>query len=87
MRAQRKLIGKTYGLLKVVEYAGKTTFSNSVWNCVCKCGREKKEVLYQGLEYGKVRSCGQCDLKVPPYKPKERKYRMVKRRSKSNDAK
>lgn len=80
MRAQINLKGNTYGLLTVVKYAGLNNFGNSLWDCVCKCGNAKKEVLYQTLEYGKARSCGQCTLELPPFVKKTRKYRKRRKR-------
>lgn len=87
MRAQINLVGNKYGLLTVVSYEGLNSFGNSLWNCICDCGRKKSEVLYQGLEYGKRRSCGKCNLEVPPYEPKVRKYRKRRRKRKGEELK
>ena len=46
------LIGKQFGDLKVLKYAG-----NKKWLCRCSCGKEK-EILGSKLRSGQVTSCG-----------------------------
>jgi len=50
-------IGNTYGLLTVIEEAGKDEHGCYLWKCKCTCG---KEVVYSGakLRSGKAKSCG-----------------------------
>ena len=51
------LTGRTFGRLTVLRKTGKNTHGNSTWLCRCVCGTEK-ELLYQHLTTGGVRSCG-----------------------------
>ena len=60
-RAQ--LVGETFGLLKVLSYAGNNKHSQSLWKCRCACGRIKI-VSINALRGGMTRSCG-C-LRNPP---------------------
>lgn len=50
------LMGKTFGILKVIGRA-KGTCSGAAWVCRCRCGRLKE---YKGtqLKGGKAQSCG-----------------------------
>lgn len=33
------LTGQKFGKLKVLEYAGRNERGNSVWLCICNCGK------------------------------------------------
>lgn len=55
----QKLIGKTFGRLRVLEYTG-----NSKYQCQCLCGSTKIVRKYD-LENGKTASCG-CARMIPP---------------------
>lgn len=50
-------IGKTYGRLKVVRFAGRNVHGNLTWDCVCTCGI-KKTVMGSNLLGGTCPSCG-----------------------------
>ena len=49
---RENLIGKRFGQLTVLSYAG-----NSKWNCMCECGR-KSVVRTGALNFGLAHSCG-----------------------------
>lgn len=51
------LIGKIFGRLRVIGYAGKNKRRQTLWNCVCNCG-EKPIVLSYSLRSGRTVSCG-----------------------------
>lgn len=50
-------IGKQYGKLKIIEYAGKSKNNNHKFLCRCDCGRIT-EVLLCNILNGKTKSCG-----------------------------
>lgn len=53
------LTGKKFGKLTVVSRAGNSKTGKAMWNCVCDCGKQKKNpVSGYDLKSGKVRSCG-----------------------------
>lgn len=68
---RKPLTGKTFGLLKVLSYAGKNKSGNSMWLCECECGT-KVTVAYQHLTAGRTKSCGHM-LGRWPRKPREKK--------------
>jgi hypothetical protein len=37
----KNLEGQTFGRLTVISYAGKSTSSRQMWNCLCSCGCKK----------------------------------------------
>lgn len=53
------LVGKIYGRLKVIAFAGMDKRSNSLWKCICSC-KDKTEVTVVGfdLNNGHTQSCG-----------------------------
>jgi len=54
------LVGKKYGMLEVVEYAGVDPYHNTLWKCRCGCGGER---IVKGAELknNSVTSCGCVD--------------------------
>lgn len=52
-----KLIGNTFGRLKVVDYDGLNKHKHTLWRCKCGCGNE---VIVEGagLTIGHTQSCG-----------------------------
>lgn len=56
-KVKSDIIGKTFGRLTVVAYAGKASSKHSLWRCVCSCGNETI-VLRGSLTSGGTRSCG-----------------------------
>lgn len=57
MMPVRDIAGQRFGRLLVIERAGKTTFGEATWRCVCDCGQER--VVPGGdLRRGKRQSCG-----------------------------
>ena len=52
-----QLVGKRFGSLVVMEYAGQDNRSRTTWKCKCDCGRE---VIVVGsyINRGRQRSCG-----------------------------
>lgn len=51
------IIGRQFGRLIAVEYAGKNEFARSQWLCKCECGGEKV-VYLRSLLSGDTKSCG-----------------------------
>lgn len=51
------LLGRRFGRLTVVEYAGKAAHGDMMWRCRCDCGGENT-VAASMLNRGKVKSCG-----------------------------
>jgi hypothetical protein len=49
-------IGKTYGMLTVVEYVGRKG-EDQVWDCRCSCG-SSVQVIGRSLATGNTKSCG-----------------------------
>lgn len=56
-KAAINLIGKEFGHLKVLEYAGSRPRGGAMWLCVCSCGNQKV-VDGANLRYGRTNSCG-----------------------------
>jgi hypothetical protein len=50
-------IGKKYGILEVIEAAGKNSHNQVMWKCKCKCGNEVVVAGYN-LTSGGNQSCG-----------------------------
>ena len=60
---ESKEIGKKYGKLTVVSFAGKTEYGKLLWNCKCDCGNQV--IVQTGhLHSGAQKSCGKC-YKLP----------------------
>ena len=59
-------IGKQYGLLTVISYAGSRTNGGALWECKCQCGRS---IIARGdsLRNGSTTSCG-CISSYPEEK-------------------
>lgn len=53
----KDLVGKKFGRLSVVEYAGLDKHGGVMWRCICDCGKEKI-VMAQNLRNGRTKSCG-----------------------------
>ena len=54
-----ELIGKKFGMLTIVSFAGRDRHGTKLWNCVCDCGNRKKNpVRLSELKRGTTRSCG-----------------------------
>lgn len=51
------LSGKTFGRLRVESVAGKTGSNNTIWRCVCQCGKVRN-VIGSCLTSGHTASCG-----------------------------
>ena len=52
----KNLVGKVFGRLTVISYAGKLNGKHS-WNCDCSCGN-KKVAVGEYLSGGNTSSCG-----------------------------
>lgn len=52
------LDGQRFGMLVVLERAGKNRTGISTWRCRCDCGIVKEGILYHHLVKGDTRSCG-----------------------------
>lgn len=57
-----QLVGKTFGRLTVVRYAGTSKHRRQIWDCRCICGRFKKATTHL-LTTGRTASCGCLKLK------------------------
>lgn len=51
------LVGRTFGRLKVLEFAGQTDLGKAKWKVRCQCGTEFIAVG-SNIMYGNTRSCG-----------------------------
>lgn len=49
--------GRRFSYLVVLRQVGKSKRGESLWECLCDCGK-KKEILYHSLKYGETKSCG-----------------------------
>jgi len=58
---RRDLTGQHFGMLTVVESAGRDRYQHLLWKCLCECGGEKA-VRTSDLLGGGVKSCG-CQLR------------------------
>lgn len=56
-RFAENLVGKSYGLLTVIQRVGNNEKGESLWKCGCSCGKEK---IISGvkLRVGQYKSCG-----------------------------
>ncbi len=58
---QNDLTGTRFGRLTVVAYRGKAPKTkNSMWLCLCDCGRTRDHVRYQDLMQGRTNNCPAC---------------------------
>lgn len=53
----KDLTGKKFGILTVIEQAGKSPKGNYMWLCQCECGNQKV-INSSNLLYGHTKSCG-----------------------------
>lgn len=66
-REHTELIGKRFGRLTVLEYAGTTPSRKTMWICECDCGNITHPIVGANLKNGTTQSCGcllneaQCD--------------------------
>jgi hypothetical protein len=53
----KRIIGKKFGRLLVIDYGGQDKHKNVMWKCLCDCGTEG---IFKGrnLRIGKTKSCG-----------------------------
>jgi len=51
------LVGQRFGRLLVLEFVGWDKYYQSLFRCLCDCGREKK-IKGHNLKMGKTQSCG-----------------------------
>jgi len=56
-RLQKKLVGKTFGRLTVLQDSGKRRRNFVVWDCLCLCGNLAL-ITTAELQSGKTKSCG-----------------------------
>lgn len=54
---KNEFIGKRFGMLTVIEYAGKGDHNKTLFRCKCDCGKEKV-IPYCRLNNGNTKSCG-----------------------------
>ena len=59
----RSLIGRTFGSLLVVSFAGLDEHSHALWNCRCSCGAEKV-LRGTNMVHSGTRSCGHVQRAV-----------------------
>jgi hypothetical protein len=55
----KDLTNQKFGKLIAKKPCGKTASCNTIWECVCECGR-KHNVINTDLTRGRVKSCGNC---------------------------
>lgn len=73
------MIGKKYGRLTVIEFAGIDKNHSATWKCLCECG-ETKILDGRLLRYGKVKSCGCLDRERHITNPNRLRHGMCKTR-------
>jgi hypothetical protein len=76
----KDLSGKTFGMLKVLKFAGVNEFRKALWLCRCECGKETV-VVSQSLVSGNTVSCGcrnRANLHVHGLLTGENKRRNIK---------
>jgi hypothetical protein len=53
----KNLVGRKFGLLKVVSFVGRNKRSDAIWSCLCRCGGRTINST-DSLTSGNARSCG-----------------------------
>lgn len=53
----KNLMGRSFGRLKVIKFAGRNKHRRATWLCQCECGREKV-IGSNHLQMGQTKSCG-----------------------------
>lgn len=56
--AKNEMVGKRFGRLTVLEYAGTSKHRKSMWLCVCDCGNIPPPIVGANLIKGGTKSCG-----------------------------
>lgn len=56
-RLAKEYLGRKFGRLTVIEYAGKDKNSCNIWKCKCECGNIRFAIT-SSLTSGRVKSCG-----------------------------
>lgn len=51
------IVGKRFGMLTVIDYAGKDSGNNTLWLCECDCGNQTV-VRGTAIKHGRTKSCG-----------------------------
>ena len=52
------LIGQKYGMLKVIEYVGRTNYRQNKWKCICECGKVIIRTQRALEDNNRIHSCG-----------------------------
>ena len=58
MSAHGDMVGKRFGRLTVIEYAGTSKQRKAMWICKCDCGNITRPVVGANLKAGTTKSCG-----------------------------
>ncbi len=58
LRVKQKMLGRTFGKLRVVAFGGRDKNGNYRWLCLCSCGRFTVNPCSQKLNSFHTRSCG-----------------------------
>ena len=58
MTNHKDMIGKRFGRLVVVQYAGVSKNGKATWNCKCDCGITTGPIVGGNLRTGATKSCG-----------------------------
>ena len=66
MRSKYHLIGKTFGRLTVIGFAGRSNVGEYLWRCHCLCGKDTT-VKSQKLRLGYTKSCGCLKVEMRRY--------------------
>jgi hypothetical protein len=56
------ITGQKFGMLTVTKYVGKDKRGQSIYDCLCDCGKTLKGVMGDHLSSGHTQSCGCCKL-------------------------
>jgi len=58
MAINSEMVGKRFGRLTVLEYAGTNKHRKSMWICECDCGNITHPIVGANLKSGSTKSCG-----------------------------
>lgn len=74
-----EMIGKRFGRLTVIEFAGVSKNRKTTWICKCDCGQITKPIVGSNLRSGSVKSCGclRDELNAENAKYNHKKYKRL----------
>ena len=73
----KDLSGQKFGKLTATKPNGKTLSGNTIWLCMCECGKYK-DVINTDLTRGRVKSCGCIRSIINKHKDTDKDYKLIK---------